>query len=70
MQTKRVLNAKHSFTDPLINPPKIKDKKKKNNPIVSNTKTSKVLSNDILERRPTKINRPLTVAEQKMAVEE
>jgi|688.fasta_scaffold1179146_1 hypothetical protein len=61
MQTKRVLNAKHSFTDPLINPPKNKDKKKKNNLIVSYTKSSKILSNDVLERKTTKIIRPLAV---------
>jgi len=69
LQTKRVLNGKHSFTDPLINPPKVKDIKKKNNPIAVQSKPSKVLSNDILERRPSKINRPLAVHEQKMAVE-
>lgn len=62
MQTKRVIVARHSFTDPLINPPKIKEKKKKSNPMLVSSKPSKLLSNDVLERRTTKVNKPLAPA--------
>jgi hypothetical protein len=62
MQTKRLLVPRHSFTDPLINPPKIKDKKKKNNPILVSSKPSKLLSNDVLERKTTKVSKPLAPA--------
>lgn len=58
MASKRVLACKHSFQDPLINPPKPKVKKAKPNQPLSQPKPTNILGNNVLERRMTKPVKP------------
>lgn len=67
---KRILTPKHSFNDPLINPPKEKLKKPRTSNIKSIPKTNNLLVNNVLERRPTKPVKALTPVEPKMMMEE
>lgn len=64
--TKRTLVPKHSFYDPLINPPKLKPKKNKHNQSQHLNKPSPILSNNILERRTTKPVKSIALMESKM----
>lgn len=68
--TKRTLIPKHSFYDPLINPPKPKPKKTKPNQPQVVSKPTNILGNNILERRVTKPMKSLAVVESKMQGEE
>lgn len=54
LNEKRQIVPKHSFHDPLINPPKIKTKKGANIKTIKESKPVGILGNNILERRGTK----------------
>lgn len=61
---------KHSFRDPLINPPKNKGKTGKGAKAVKEGKPNIMLTNNILERRESKVSKPFASAELKLTMEE
>jgi hypothetical protein len=70
LHNKRIVETKHSFHDPLINPLKGKSKKTKNQKEKVENKPVNVLANNVLDRRGTKTVRSATVSDAKMVGEE
>lgn len=67
---KRLMIGKHSFNDPLLNPPKPKPKKGRQTQINLQIKPVHVLANNILERRVSKPIKSPIVFESRMQGEE
>ena len=61
---------KHSFRDPLINPPKNRGKIGKGAKPDNEGKHNIMLTNNILERRESKVSKPFASADLKLGMEE
>ena len=70
LHTKRVLQGKHSFHDPLINPPKAQKKKGKNSKKGVEAKPTQSLANNILDRRGPKGTKTPVETDAKYGLEE